>query len=141
MNVRTLLTLAASGALLLAAVQSASAATPATAQPSSAKVFGALDTNHDKALSLQEFEAGYAGLQRAISLEIRLREQFRTVDADHSGAVDTGEFANLLLIKGAGKAAPPLSAFDANGDQKLEFPEYVAVVRKLAAPQPAPVGK
>ncbi|MCI4568310.1 hypothetical protein [Lysobacter sp. CFH 32150] len=105
-------------------------------------LFGALDTNKDKALSLQEFQAGYAGLQRAIALEVRLREQFRTVDADRSGAIEAGEYANLVLVKQAGAAAPGLAAFDANKNQKLEFVEYLTVVHRLAASQPAtPVKK
>jgi hypothetical protein len=40
-----------------------------------------------------------------------------------------------VLVRQAGKAAPPLSAFDADGDRLLGFSEYVALVRRLA---PAP---
>jgi hypothetical protein len=97
--------------------------------------FKALDTDRNGVLSPQEFRAGYAGLQRAIAVEIRLAEQFRAVDANHDGAIDGGEYARLVLVGRLGKAAPPLSTFDANGDHRLGFGEYVAAVRRLAALQ------
>jgi hypothetical protein len=87
-------------------------------------------------LSPREFQAGYAGLQRAIAVEIRLAEQFRTVDGNHDRSVDDGEYARLVLVARLGKAAPSLSTFDANGDRKLGFGEYVAAVRRLATLQP-----
>jgi hypothetical protein len=117
---------------------------PPTASPASAQaagVFDALDTDKDKALSLQEFQTGYAGAQHAIAREVRLREQFHVVDADHNGAIEAEEYINLVLVKRAGKAAPALSAFDANKDQKLEFAEYEAAVRQLSALQPATATK
>jgi hypothetical protein len=125
-----------SGTPAVAAQTVPSAATrPASAQ--AAGVFEALDTNKDKALSLQEFQTGYAGVQHAIAREVRLREQFRTIDADHNGAIEAVEYTNLVLVKRAGKAAPALSAFDADKDQKLGFAEYVAAVRQLSALHPA----
>jgi hypothetical protein len=36
-----------------------------------------------------------------------------------------------MLIKRAGASAPPLSKFDANQDQRLQFGEYVQLVREL----------
>lgn len=95
--------------------------------------FTALDTSKDGMLSRQEFQAGYPGLTRVVALEFRLRDQFQTLDADKSGAVEAGEYANLELVKRAGKSAPALSGFDANRNQKLEFAEYVAAVRQLSA--------
>ena len=118
-----------------AGVQSANV--KAQAQARTEALFGALDTNKDKVLSLPEFQAGYASVQRTIALDIRLREQFRTVDVDRSGAIEAGEYANLVLVKQAGAAAPGLAAFDANKNQKLEFAEYLTVVRRLAASPPA----
>ena len=117
------------------------AADQAQAPPRAEAIFGALDANKDKALSLQEFQAGYASVQRAIALEVRLREQFQTVDANRSGAIEAGEYTNLALVKRAGKAAPELATFDANKNQKLEFAEYVTVVHRLAASQPAEPAK
>lgn len=99
----------------------------------SSKVFAAMDANHDGNLSQEEFRKGYAGLRQAIALEVRLREQFQAIDADRSGALDAGEYANLALVKQAGQTAPGLSAFDANKNQKLEFEEYLAAVRALFA--------
>jgi hypothetical protein len=129
-----------SGTPAVAAQTVPSAATrPASAQ--AAGVFEALDTNKDKTLSLQEFQTGYAGVQHAIAREARLREQFRTIDADHNGAIEAGEYTNLVLVKRAGTAAPALSAFDADKDQKLGFAEYVAAVRQLSALQPATATK
>ena len=73
-----------------------------------------------------------------LSLESRLREQFQAVDTNHSGALEAGEYANLALVRRVGGAAPPLTEFDADQDRKLDFPEYLAVVRRLApAPQAA----
>jgi hypothetical protein len=74
----------------------------------------------------------------------RLHQQFEAVDADGNDAIDAAEYGNLLLVKRAGKNAPSLSAFDANKDQRLQFPEYLALVRHMterrtAAPAPAPV--
>ena len=51
------------------------------------------------------------------------------------------EYANLVLVKQAGKAAPGLATFDANKNQKLEFSEYLTVVQRLAASQPAAPAK
>jgi hypothetical protein len=42
-----------------------------------------------------------------------------------------------MLVKNAGKAAPPLARFDADGDGKLEFAEYVRLVETLAPQQQA----
>lgn len=139
------LSLATASTLLFAQTATPATGQPAAVQPQGAPragaVFAALDTNKDKALSLQEFQAGYAALQRAITLEVRLREQFRTVDADHSGAIEAGEYANLALVKHASKTAPTLSIFDADRNQKLDFAEYLAVIRRLAPAQPTTPAK
>lgn len=123
-------------ALVIAVVVAGLAKAQAAPSPA-AKVFAALDANHDQVVSAQEFEAGYAGLQRAVALGLRLREQFTTMDSDRSGALEAGEFANLLLVKQAGKAAPSLAAFDADRNGRLDFAEYLVLVQKLAATTPA----
>jgi hypothetical protein len=135
-NRQRFINLASAGALALAVVAlcfatSAHAQAPATPSPA-AKVFAAFDTNHDGSLSSQEFVAGYTGLQRAPALARRLRGQFDAMDTDKSGALDEREYAGLVLVKQAGRAAPPLSAFDADGNRTLGFAEYVALVQKLA---------
>lgn len=121
----------------------ANAAAPAASQPAQARAgdrveatFAAWDTNKDHLLSLAEFQAGWAALQKATVVEMRLRQQFRAVDTDGNGTLDATEYANLVLVKRAGTAAPPLSAFDASKDQRLQFAEYLDVVRKLGAAAP-----
>ncbi|WP_350016521.1 EF-hand domain-containing protein [Rhodanobacter sp. IGA1.0] len=142
-------------ALVLCAASAASSAAPAAATggvataplpppaTTAASIFHAVDANKDGALSPQEFAAGYAAVQRLMTLEIRLREQFGRVDADHGGSIDAGEYARLMLVRRAGAAAPPLAAFDADGNGSLNFAEYVVAIRRLAAlrPAPAPAGK
>ena len=121
-----------------AATAVAGGASPAQARPADRveATFAAWDSNKDHVLSLAEFQAGWAALQKATAIEVRLHRQFQAVDADHDGTLEAGEYANLVLVKRAGTGAPPLSAFDANKDQRLQFPEYLALVRKLGA-QPA----
>jgi hypothetical protein len=125
-----------SGGMAMAA-HAAEAGNPAgpatTAVPG---LFDTLDANKDRMLSRQEFQAGYAGLQRLVAMQARLHEHFGVLDANRSGAIDASEYANLELIRSQGKAAPALSTFDADHDQKLDFAEYTALVRKLATTRP-----
>jgi Ca2+-binding EF-hand superfamily protein len=148
MNAHSLFVAAAAGLVLWMASAAAVATQPAVAtaagqavkapQPTRATaVFHALDTNKDGSLSAQEFEAGYAGMQRLIVVEMRLREQFRLVDADHSGSISAVEYADLALVKRVRKPAPGLSTFDADHNGSLDFAEYVAAIRRLATLQPA----
>jgi hypothetical protein len=120
--------------------QSRSAATPvktATATTASAKqtdgpdaLFTQWDTNHDRMLSPAEFNAGWQGLQANAAVH-RLHEQFAALDTDKSGSLDAAEYAHLELIKHAGASAPPMSAFDADKNQRLDFKEYVNVVNYM----------
>jgi Ca2+-binding EF-hand superfamily protein len=136
MNTRMFLLSAAIATFAPAATAANPPAGTAAADTRVDATFAAWDTNKDHQLSLAEFKAGWAELQKASAAEAALIRQFQSMDTDHNGALDANEYANLLLVKRAGKAAPPLSAFDANKDQRLEFGEYVALVRKLGA-QPA----
>jgi Ca2+-binding EF-hand superfamily protein len=120
-------------AVALALAGSAAGAASAPATPNADAVFAALDTDHDQALSRQEFAAGYARVQQAIAIEARLRRQFAIVDADHDAALDAGEYAKLALDARLGGSAPTLASFDGNRDGKLAFAEYRAVVRRLGA--------
>jgi hypothetical protein len=126
-------------ALLLLAAALAAAPAPAPtprADPVDA-VFAALDSDRDGTLSRAEFRAGHAALQKAIATEVRLRDQFRAVDRDRSGAIEAAEYSKLVLVRRAGASAPAFAAFDADGDAKLGFGEYLVAVRRLAsAPQP-----
>lgn len=101
-----------------------------TAAPS---LFDTLDVNSDQVLSRQEFQSGYAVLQRLITVQVRLREQFGVLDTNRSGAIDVSEYAELELIKSQGRAAPSLSTFDTDHDMTLNFSEYATLVRKLTA--------
>jgi len=130
--VASLLLFAGTSAAAHAAAAAAPAAKTQTAAP---RLFDTLDVNKDQVLSRQEFQAGYAGLQRLVAMQVRLREQFGALDVNRSGAIDASEYANLELIKSQGKAAPSLSAFDIDHDQKLNFSEYATLVRKLATVQ------
>lgn len=114
---------------------------PAAKQSAGEQAFAALDANKDKALSLAEFQVGYARMQQAIALELRLREQFLSVDSDRSGAIEPAEYDKLALVKRAGALAPTLSTFDGNTNRKLEFAEYVAAVRAMATSQQAAAQK
>jgi hypothetical protein len=129
---------AATSAAPVAAAGDAATVPPATTATTAASIFHAVDANKDGALSPQEFAAGYAAVQRLMTLEIRLREQFGRVDADHGGSIDASEYARLMLVRRAGAAAPPLATFDADGNGSLKFAEYVAAIRRLAALRPAP---
>lgn len=129
MNRACFLAILMAGASLAAPAQCA----PVGAAPPDGTVFDALDTNHDQQLSRQEFQAGYAGLQRAFVAEQRLRGQFRSLDADASGALEAGEYAQLVLVRQAGAKAPAHAAFDADRSGGLDFGEYLAVVRALSS--------
>jgi hypothetical protein len=117
---------------------------PVASEPATAQVdamFADWDTDRNGALSQQEFRAGWAAVRRIGEMQARLHEQFRTVDANRNDGIDAGEYGNLLLVKRAGKSAPPLATFDANKNQRLEFSEYVGLVRRLATPPSVPAAK
>jgi Ca2+-binding EF-hand superfamily protein len=131
-----------------AAPQAAPASQPKPAQAAPQQVppeidtaFQAWDADHNGTLSLQEFRNGWLVLRRTAEMQARLREQFHKLDANGTEALEANEYANLVLVKQAGKSAPPLSAFDANKNQRLEFGEYVELIRRLAAQPSAPATK
>ncbi len=106
---------------------------PLMAEPSAADTaFAAWDVDHNGSLSPQEFRNGWERVRRASQLEAQLRKQFNAVDVNRNGAIDPAEYGTLILVKNAGKAAPPLSSFDANKDGKLQFGEYLKLVQTLA---------
>lgn len=137
----TLLSLALASLGGLATAQSKPATTSTRAQPNPADAtFAAWDTDNNGSLSPQEFRTGWQQARQTLQVQARLRQQFATIDANKSGAIEASEYGNLLLIKQAGKAAPPLARFDANKDGKLQQGEYVQLVSTLA-PQDAAKGK
>lgn len=124
-------------ALRAQAKPAAPAAKPAApAADPSANMFKAWDKNNDGQLSLVEFRSGWEQAQAIARAQLALRRQFATIDGNHDGAIEASEYGNLLLIKNAGKAAPPLARFDANANGKLEFAEYIKLVEAMA-PQSA----
>jgi hypothetical protein len=132
-----------------AACAQAAATKPAAAgdkavPPEIDAAFAAWDLDKNGALSLTEFRSGWVALRRAGELQARLRTQFHAVDANKNDAIDASEYGSLVLVQRAGKSAPPLSTFDTNKDQRLEFDEYVQLVQRMAtaeraaSPAPAP---
>jgi len=118
------------------------AATQQQAPPEIDAAFKDWDADRNGSLSLQEFRNGWLVLRRAEAMQVRLREQFQKIDVNRNSAIDANEYGNLVLVKQAGKSAPALAAFDANKDQRLEFGEYIELVRTMSAPpQPAPAAK
>jgi hypothetical protein len=111
----------------------------AAADPAAA-MFKAWDKNSDGQLSLMEFRAGWQQAQAVVKTQAALGRQFAALDANHDRAIDAGEYGNLVLVKNAGKAAPPLARFDANANGKLEFAEYVKLVETLAPQEEARKG-
>lgn len=112
---------------------------PARAEPSGADAaFAAWDLDRNGSLSQQEFRKGWEQVRRTTELQARLHRQFATVDANKSGAIEPAEYGTLILVKEAGKSAPPLSSFDKNKDGKLQLAEYLGLVQTLAPKQTAP---
>lgn len=147
---KTMLACAAGGvmALMLAGTVHAQAATPRATTPKAADtsvppeanaIFAAWDSDKSGTLSLSEFQNGWMMLRRAGEMQARLHEQFNALDTNHNDAIDASEYSNLVLVKRAGTSAQPLSAFDANKDQRLEFGEYIELVQRMAPSRPAAV--
>jgi Ca2+-binding EF-hand superfamily protein len=94
------------------------------------EVFAAWDKDNSRSLSITEFRAGMEQLKQS-SMVARLGGLFRTVDANRNSKLEASEYANLPLIKRAGKDAPPLSTFDINKDGALDNQEYLRMVEAL----------
>lgn len=112
------------------------ATSPADGQAATAdQLFAAWDKDKNKTLTLDEFKNGWESA-REQNIMGRLEQQFRAGDKNKSGAIEAAEFTNLPLIKRGGPGAPPMSAFDTNKDQKLDFKEYLelvsAVLKRMA---------
>ena len=128
----TTITLTYATSLLIATCAHAQVqATPApVAAATSEAVFARWDTDHNGSLSLAEFKAGLQQAQNANALRA-LHDNFIAHDSNRDNALDAAEYANLDLIKKAGKAAPSLSTFDTDKNQRLDFKEYVGTVTAL----------
>ena len=113
----------------------AQAQTPAAGaaqQASPDSTFTRWDKDKNKALSLEEFKAGWQEAQTTAALR-KLRANFNAMDANKSGGLEASEYAKLELIKKAGTNAPMMSAFDADKSQALDFKEYVSLINSMVA--------
>jgi len=117
----------------------APAAAPAQATQGPAgpdAMFAAWDTNHDGSISKDEFRAGYAAARDTMAVQ-RLHVEFLRRDENHDGTLQADEYAKMMVVQRAGKNAPPMSAFDKDKNQSLDFPEYLEALKTLAQSQPA----
>ena len=103
-----------------------------TASPDT--MFARWDTDKNNALSLSEFKTGWQEVQANLILR-QLHENFMAMDANKSGAIEAAEYANLELIKKAGASAPPMSSFDQDKNQRLDFNEYINMVKAMVKPK------
>jgi Ca2+-binding EF-hand superfamily protein len=117
--------------------------TPAAAKPAAPAnqqaatpeaVFARWDKDKNNVLSFAEFKTGWQEVQAAMVLR-QLRETFVAMDTNKSGAIEQSEYATLGLVKRAGASAPPMSTFDLDKNQKLDFNEYISMVKALAKPK------
>ena len=132
-------------ALLLAASAPllAQQAAPAAGGNAVEAIFARWDTDRNGLLSRDEFSKGWA--EQAVAarksameaVQEGLQAQFDAIDANDNAAIDADEYDGLVLVQRAGSAAPALAAFDANGDARLQYAEYLQLVRRMAATQRA----
>ncbi len=93
-------------------------------------IFARWDKDKNNVLSLTEFKAGWQEVQANMVLR-QLHDNFVAMDVNKSGFIEASEYGNLELVKKAGASAPPMSTFDLNKDQRLDFNEYVGMVKAM----------
>ena len=102
-------------------------------------IFTRWDTDHSGLLSRDEFAKGWAEQAKTArraameAVQEGLREQFQAIDAKDDDTIDASEYPGLMLVRRAGSEAPALATFDANRDGRLQFDEYLQLVRRMAA--------
>jgi len=121
--------------LLVVAPLLGAAAEPAAAQGAGGAAgdaaFARWDADHDGVLSRAEFRAGWDVVQRA-RVQSRLHAQFARLDRDRSGALDAGEYAQVVLAQRAG-AGGAMSRFDLDHDGRIDITDSL---RSVQAPAP-----
>lgn len=122
--------------LLVVAPVALATPTPAAAtkaEPPAADAFDRMDTNGDGQLSRDEFRAGMRANRRAQVVDT-LRRRFQNADKNADGGLDSAEFAALPIARGTGPKTPGFAAADADGNGRVDFREYLAMLGKLARP-------
>ena len=102
----------------------------APTQDEAAALFAAMDSDRDGQLSLGEFEKGatrpFGSHGKGVVYQ-RLPARFRTFDADESGFLEAGEYAEFTHGWRGDGEAPALAQVDGNGDGKVDFREFAAI--------------
>ncbi len=115
-----------------ALAQTAPAAPAAGARQEAAtpeSTFNRWDKDKNKNLSLDEFKAGWQEVQ-ATNMLRKLHGNFVAMDTNKSGGLEATEFSNLGLVKNT-KPAPQFATYDVDKNQKIEFKEYVAMIKAI----------
>ncbi len=131
-------------ALALAVVAGSALAQTPAAKPAAnpgenaEALFKRIDSNGDKMISLGEFKSSLeAQRQRSQALQ-RLQGQFKQMDKNKSGSLESVEFSELPMIKSGVKPVPTFTETDTNRDQKVDFREYVGAIAKYVQTHPGP---
>ena len=114
-----------------AMAQSATANAAAGAKAATPEqIFAHWDKDKNSGLSLEEFKAGWQEIQMG-QLVRKLHANFVAMDSNKSGALEANEFANLEVVKKS-KTPVQMAAFDTDKNQKLDFKEYVGMLKALS---------
>lgn len=108
---------------------------PQPVGPDADSVFKLLDQDGNGSISRAEFDHWWARRAGSGQMRIPLRTQFDRLDRNRNGGLDQDEYAQMILIRQAGPAAPPLSRFDANRNGRLDYDEYLQLVNQLSRVQ------
>lgn len=106
------------------------------------RVFNLFDENHDGSINFREFLMGLTVFSPKGKFEDKLRFSFNIYDVDRDGSIDKAELYELLkasliehslqLPEAAMRSLvdTTFAEADLNGDGKISFDEYEAMVRK-----------
>ena len=136
-NAACLLAMGLWAAATTAQAQAPTSAPAPVAQPGAeaSDTFKRWDKDNNRALSVEEFNVGWREIQAANTLR-NLHDNFVAKDADKNGSLGPSEYLKLDLVQKAGTSAPPMTMFDSDKNQRLDFKEYVGLVSTLTKPKP-----